>query len=43
MVARSRSTARDQVNAWDDFYRVEHGALLVLVGGAKFLATLLFV
>ena len=31
------------MNAWDDFHRVEHGALVVPAGGAKFLAPMLFV
>ena len=43
LINGSSATLFDQVNAGDDFHRVEHGALVVPAGGAKFLATLLFV
>ena len=32
------ATFLDQLNAWDDFNRVEHDALVVPAAGAKFLA-----
>ena len=32
------ATLIDQLNAWDDFNRVEHDALVVPAAGAKFLA-----
>ena len=37
------ATFLDQLNAWDDFNRVEHDALVVPAAGAKFLVRLLFV
>ena len=43
LINGSSATLFDQVNAWDDFHQVEHRALVVPAGGAKFLAGLLFV
>ena len=37
------ATFLDQLNAWDDFNRVEHDALVVPAARAKFLVRLLFV
>ena len=43
LINGSSATLFDQVNAWDDFHGVEHGALVVPAGRAKFLDGLLFV